>query len=49
MKECDLPSELRGKHCRNIVKAVDMVQFGKNIRMLVPNNSGKEEQDEIKK
>jgi hypothetical protein len=34
VKECDLPSGLQGKHCRNIVKAVDMVQFGKKIRML---------------
>ena len=49
VKECDLPSGLQGKHCRNIVKAVDMVQFGKKIRMLVPNKSGEEAEDIVEK
>jgi hypothetical protein len=47
VKECDLPPRLKGKHCRNVVKAVEFMQFGNTVRMLIPDESGEAEQESM--
>ena len=38
MKEINLPPEVRNVGCKNIVKAIEMSQFGKKLRFLVKSN-----------
>jgi hypothetical protein len=49
LRESNLPPGVRGKHCENIVKAIDVVQFGKCVRILVAENGGQESNNEVGK
>ena len=42
VKESSLPLEVRNMDCTNIVKAIEMVQFGRKLHVLVKSDKSTE-------